>query len=195
MNGFIIYLFIYLLSETFNLQSLGVYTWILYSASWGVIWHEISWSVTMLLKSTFECYTSHAVLQYHGSVSGGVDFSSIQSIWYNSLQLPHCFTMLGILAIAPLGSDLLPLGYAENSVLHVNQFKSLCLCENSPRFHQIVSDKRSKIKTFQGSMPPDRPSLPHVLHTDTYLPPPPPPLPSLPIIRTIFCPWGKKPCI
>ena len=34
----------------------------------------------MLLKSTFECYTLQAVLQYHGSVSGGVDFSSIQSI-------------------------------------------------------------------------------------------------------------------
>ena len=41
-------------------------------------------------------------------------------------------------------------GDAENSILHVNQFKfyksindtingKLCLCENSPRFHQIAS--------------------------------------------------------
>ena len=36
----------------------------------------------------------------------------------------------------------------------------------SPRFHQIVSDKRSKIKNIQGNMPPDSPSLP-----DMYLPP------------------------
>ena len=49
----------------------------------------------------------------------------------------------------------------------------LCFCENSPRFHQIVSncDAKSKINIFRGSMPPDLPSLPPVLHTDTYLPP------------------------
>ena len=45
----------------------------------------------------------------------------------------------------------------------------LCLCKNSPRFHQIASNKRSKFKISQGSMPP---SLPHALHMDTYLPPP-----------------------
>ena len=42
---------------------------------------------------------------------------------------------------------------------------------NSPRFHQIASDKRSKIKFPRGSMPPDPPTLPHVLYADTYLPP------------------------
>ena len=52
----------------------------------------------------------------------------------------------------------------------------LCLCENSPRFHQIASNNKMKIS--QGSMPPDPPSLPHALHTDTYLSP-------LPIICTI----------
>ena len=40
-----------------------------------------------------------------------------------------------------------PLGYAENSSLHNDTINGkLCLCENSPRFHQIVSNKRSKIK-------------------------------------------------
>ena len=64
-----------------------------------------------------------------------------------------------------------------------------CLCENSPRFHQIMSNKKSKIKISQGSIPPDPPSLLHALHTDTYLPP---------IIYTIsLCPlppspWGKS---
>ena len=48
----------------------------------------------------------------------------------------------------------------------------MCVCENSPRFYEIVSIKRSEIKTSQGSMPPDPPSLPHALHTDMYLPPP-----------------------
>ena len=33
----------------------------------------------------------------------------------------------------------------------------LCLCENSPRFHQIASSKRSKIKISLGSMPPNPP--------------------------------------
>ena len=63
----------------------------------------------------------------------------------------------------------------------------LCLCESSPRFHQVVSNKRSRTKIFRGSMPPTPPSLPHVLHMDTYLPPPP-------IIHTIsFCtPLHKK---
>ena len=64
-----------------------------------------------------------------------------------------------------------------------------CLCENSPRFHQIMSNKKSKIKISQGNIPPDPPSLLHALHTDTYLPP---------IIYTIsLCPlppspWGKS---
>ena len=47
----------------------------------------------------------------------------------------------------------------------------LCLCENSPRFHQIAPNKMSKIKISQRSMPPDPSSLPHALHTDTYFPP------------------------
>ena len=46
------------------------------------------------------------------------------------------------------------------------------LVQKSPRFHQIVSTKRSKSKKFPWwSMPPGPPSLPHALHTDTYLPP------------------------
>ena len=37
-------------------------------------------------------------------------------------------------------------GYAENSILHVNHFNDtingkLCLCENSPRFHQVAGPK------------------------------------------------------
>ena len=64
----------------------------------------------------------------------------------------------------------------------------LCLCENSPRFHQISSNTRSKIKISWGSMPLDPPSLTHALHMDTCLPliytislcpPPPPPPPPL----------------
>ena len=66
-------------------------------------------------------------------------------------------------------------GDAENSILHVNQFKfyksindtingKLCLCENSPRFHQFVSNKSSKIKISRGSIPPD-PLLCHMLCT------------------------------
>ena len=47
------------------------------------------------------------------------------------------------------------------------------LAQKSPRFHQIASNKRSKIKISQGCMPPDFPSLPHALHTNMYLPPPP----------------------
>ena len=47
----------------------------------------------------------------------------------------------------------------------------LCLCENSPRFHQIVSNKRSKIKISRG------PPIPLVCHMfctwiRTCLPPP-----------------------
>ena len=46
-----------------------------------------------------------------------------------------------------------PLGYGRNSISHVNQFKlyndtingKLGLCENRPRFHQIVSNRRPKI--------------------------------------------------
>ena len=91
------------------------------------------------------------------------------------------------------------LGYAENSIkssLHNDTINGkLCLCVNSPRFHQIVSNKRSKIKISRGSMPLDPPSLPHALHTNTYILVPPPP----PITHTIsFClPWSKswkKPC-
>ena len=48
-----------------------------------------------------------------------------------------------------------------------DRFK-LCLYENSPRFHQVVAYKRFKIKLAQGSMPPNSPSLPHLLHSDTY---------------------------
>ena len=59
---------------------------------------------------------------------------------------------------------------------------NLCLCKNSPRFHQIASKKSPKSKF----MPLDPLSLPHALHTDIYLPPP--------IIHTIsFClPLGMK---
>ena len=65
----------------------------------------------------------------------------------------------------------------------------LCLCKNNPRFHQIASNKRSKFKISQGSMPP---SLPHALHMDTYLPPPP--LNNL-ILPPPWAKSWKKPCI
>ena len=42
------------------------------------------------------------------------------------------------------------------------------VCAKSPRFHQIVSNKRSKIKISWGSMPPDHSSLPYIctqIHT------------------------------
>ena len=59
-------------------------------------------------------------------------------------------------------------GYAENSILHVNHFNDtingkLCLCENSPRFHQVVGPKSK----FPGGGHVPR----HALHKDTYLPP------------------------
>ena len=59
----------------------------------------------------------------------------------------------------------------EHCFEHFSSCK-LCLCKNSPRFHQIVSDKRSKIKISRQSMPLDPPNLTSALHADTYLPPP-----------------------
>ena len=49
------------------------------------------------------------------------------------------------------------------------------LVQKNPRFHQIVTNKRSKEQNFPGGacMPPDPPSLLHALHTDTYLLPTP----------------------
>ena len=80
-----------------------------------------------------------------------------------------------------------PLGYAENSInssLHNDTINGkLWLCENSPRFHQIVSNKRSKIKISRESMPPDRPSLPHALHGYLFAPP---------IHNLILSPLGQK---
>ena len=53
---------------------------------------------------------------------------------------------------------------------------NLCLCKNSPRFHQIVSNKRSKIKTSWQSTPPDPPPPPvfHMLCTWIHTCPPHP---------------------
>ena len=80
-----------------------------------------------------------------------------------------------------------PLGYAENSInsgLHNDTINGkLWLCENSPRLHQIVSNKRSKIKISRESMPPDRPSLPHALHGYLLAPP---------IHNLILSPLGQK---
>ena len=45
----------------------------------------------------------------------------------------------------------------------------LCLCEDSPRFHQIASNERSKIKISWGSMPPDPPCLSHTLQTENLM--------------------------
>ena len=64
----------------------------------------------------------------------------------------------------------------------------LCLCKNSPRFHQIASIKRSK-NHFLGEHAPGPPSLPHVLHMDTYL------LPNNPYMymyNIILPPLGQK---
>ena len=63
----------------------------------------------------------------------------------------------------------------------------LCLCKNSPRFHQIASNKRSKINISRGSIPPDPLSLSHALHTDTYLLPP-----NNPYNLILPPPLGKK---
>ena len=46
----------------------------------------------------------------------------------------------------------------------------LCLCENSLRFHQIVSNKRSKIKIFRG---PPIPLVCHMFCTRIHICPPP----------------------
>ena len=64
--------------------------------------------------------------------------------------------------LVPISCDLPPpLGHAENFILYVNQLYKgfndiingkFCLCENSPRFHQIVSTKKSKIKIPPGPM-------------------------------------------
>ena len=45
------------------------------------------------------------------------------------------------------------------------------VCVKKSQIPPIASNKSSKIKIFRGSMPPGPPSLQHVLHTDTYLPP------------------------
>ena len=58
----------------------------------------------------------------------------------------------------------LPLGRAEIFILYVNQlYKGFShiingiRCENSPRFHQIASNKRSKIKISPGEYAPGPP--------------------------------------
>ena len=45
------------------------------------------------------------------------------------------------------------------------------VCVKSPRFHQIASNKRSKVKISPGEHAPGPPSLPHALHTNMCLPP------------------------
>ena len=69
-----------------------------------------------------------------------------------------------------LGFGLPSLGYAENSILHTyRSFNDtvngkLWLCKNSPRFHQIVSNKTSKIKISRGACP-RTPPVCHMLCT------------------------------
>ena len=49
----------------------------------------------------------------------------------------------------------------------MTQIKSVCVkaVPDSTKLRLV------KVKNFQGNMPPDPHSLPHALHTDTYLPP------------------------
>ena len=79
---------------------------------------------------------------------------------------------------------LAPLGYAEISILHAiysSIYKSfndtinceLCLCKKSPRFHQIVSTKRSKIKNFPRGECLQTPLVCSMLCTQIHTCPPP----------------------
>ena len=71
------------------------------------------------------------------------------------------------------------LGYAENSILHVNQFKDtingrLCCAKTVPDSTKVCLIKVQN-QNFLGEHIPGSPGLPHALHTDTYLPPSPAP--------------------
>ena len=76
----------------------------------------------------------------------------------------------------------------------MTQIKSVCVkaVPDSTKLRLV------KVKNFQGSMHPDPHSLPHALHTDTYLPPkksiqyhfafpPPPPPPPTKIVWMTAC--------
>ena len=63
---------------------------------------------------------------------------------------------------------------------------NLCLCKNSPRFHQIASKKRSKIKISQGNIP-WTPLVCHILCTQIYTCPP-----NNPYNQILPPPLGKK---
>ena len=67
-------------------------------------------------------------------------------------------TVAGFLSGREGGGICLPLGYAENSVFKKSIIKALMtqlingkLCENSPRFHQIVSTLIILIEQIQSS--------------------------------------------
>ena len=58
----------------------------------------------------------------------------------------------------PLGFGLPPLGYAGNSISHVNQFNDtitgeLCLCKTAPDSTKLCLSKGPKSKFPRGSMP------------------------------------------
>ena len=60
------------------------------------------------------------------------------------------------------------------------------VCAKSPRFHQIASNKRSKVKISPGEHAPGPPSLPHALHTNMCL------LPPNNLYNLILPPLGQK---
>ena len=68
----------------------------------------------------------------------------------------------------------------------VNDVFVLCLCENSPRFHQNASNQMQKVKFSQESMPPDLPSLSHTKYVDITS------APTFPLYL-ILPPLGQKP--
>ena len=132
------------------------------------------------LEFAFECF---------GSLSSGSNLHSNASNPFRMVRI--CIRMLRIpLECFKFAFECFE-SLSNGSNLHSNANDTingeLCLCKKSPRFHQTVSNKRSKNKLSRGCMPLDTPSLPHALHTDTYLipnnpynlilPPCPPPPP------------------
>jgi len=87
----------------------------------------------------------------------------------------------------PLGFGLPPLGYAGNSISHVNQFNDtitgeLCLCKTAPDSTKLCLSKGPKSKFPRGSMP-QTPLVRHMLCTRICACPP---------IQSHFAPLEQK---
>ena len=129
--------------------------------------HQQKFPAVQLLVSTHVVYTVSKVTPlytFRTSVACGLQlvhtWKTIPHCYYRNKTMPTNTTdMINKLlaGLPPFGFGLPPtLDTCKSiikSILKAIHAK-LCLCENSPRFHQIASNKRSKIKIFQGSMPP-----------------------------------------